>query len=228
MQSQVKKTTHHFCSRGCMGKWRTKNWVGVNNPNYMGKAITRICKQCGEKFKIWRTELDRGRGTFCSKGCQGEWQRKYWRGKNHPSYRGGPLTRYCKYCGEGFQVIPFEANRGRGKFCSKECHYNWRVKTGAMLGEKGPNWRGGRAKNHYGGQWDLQRMRALKRDRYQCQICGRKNDLIVHHKEPVKKLDDWHEVNRLENLVTLCRSCHTRLEAGHLKFPALTSPSHVA
>jgi 5-methylcytosine-specific restriction endonuclease McrA len=44
----------------------------------------------------------------------------------------------------------------------------------------------------------------LKRDGWRCQICGRMEDLQVHHIQKRSKLGDDAE----ENLITLCATCH--------------------
>jgi len=77
--------------------------------------------------------------------------------------------------------------------------------------------------NQYGPNWRFQRDLARNRDQYRCQVCGtaesgRAHD--VHHKIPFRKFQDeggmidFAAANRLENLVTLCPSCHHRAEAG--------------
>ena len=74
--------------------------------------------------------------------------------------------------------------------------------------------------NEYGPDWSKIRERVRARDGYKCQVCGtpettRQHD--VHHKMPFRsfirdgKLD--HELaNRLENLTTLCPTCHHKVE----------------
>mgnify|MGYP006273224951 FL=1 len=73
----------------------------------------------------------------------------------------------------------------------------------------------------YGPNWETQRRKALDRDDHECQHCGLTNDehlaqwdhgLHVHHRTKRRKFDDYREANRLENLVSLCRSCHLEIE----------------
>jgi 5-methylcytosine-specific restriction endonuclease McrA len=63
----------------------------------------------------------------------------------------------------------------------------------------------------FGGNRD----RALTRDGRRCQGCGGVKDLLVHHRQP--------GLDFLRLLITLCRSCHTRIHRTYrpqFGFPA--------
>ena len=77
--------------------------------------------------------------------------------------------------------------------------------------------------NDYGPDWPQIRDRVRARDGYQCQACGapesdpssgfraaRQHD--VHHKTPFRSFVSAEQANRLENLTTLCRTCHQKVE----------------
>jgi DEAD/DEAH box helicase domain-containing protein len=91
--------------------------------------------------------------------------------------------------------------------------------------------------NNYGPEWPRIRDRVRARDDYRCQVCGaaeagREHD--VHHKVPFRQFlhsrnsetpgipvlsqENLHSAmeraNRLDNLVTLCRTCHRNAEAN--------------
>jgi len=100
---------------------------------------------------------------------------------------------------------------------------DWKI---AAEGEENPSWKGGH-QHGYGYNWEAQRAKARKRDGYQCRRCGMtqaehieetKLRLHVHHierKESFVNEDgefDPDEANCLDNLITLCASCHYRLE----------------
>jgi 5-methylcytosine-specific restriction endonuclease McrA len=58
------------------------------------------------------------------------------------------------------------------------------------------------------GAWKQQRAAAIDRDGCRCQICRTSEGLTVHHKVP------WY-ISRddgLDNLITLCRTCHDGIE----------------
>lgn len=69
--------------------------------------------------------------------------------------------------------------------------------------------------NDYGAEWQKTRLAVRKRDQFKCQVCGaeetnREHD--VHHKVPFRAFTSAAEANRLENLITLCRTCHQKVE----------------
>lgn len=70
-------------------------------------------------------------------------------------------------------------------------------------------------------RWQRVRRRALVRDLYQCQKCGYRQNLEVHH---VQRVADYPELAfDVDNLLTLCRTCHTEetnRELGHTPDPA--------
>lgn len=88
--------------------------------------------------------------------------------------------------------------------------------------------------NDYGPDWKSIREQVRKRDEYKCQVCGTpegpstadldvsylsprlraKRQHEVHHKVPFRAFTSREEANRLENLITLCPSCHKQVEAN--------------
>lgn len=73
----------------------------------------------------------------------------------------------------------------------------------------------------YGPLWQEQRQKALERDNFECQFCGREdgeNDvgLHVHHQIPYRAFDDDEKAHDLDNLITVCSRCHGRIESGKL------------
>lgn len=89
--------------------------------------------------------------------------------------------------------------------------------------------------NDYGPNWQEQRQQALERDGYRCRTCGAEEDpLHVHHVRPFREYEyvpgrnrNYLQANRLENLVTLCPSCHRRAEEGQRTRSALGGLAYV-
>ena len=71
------------------------------------------------------------------------------------------------------------------------------------------------APNDYGTDWDAIRERVRARDQYRCTGCGAREENRahdVHHKIPFRAFASRADANRLENLTTLCHTCHRRAE----------------
>lgn len=70
--------------------------------------------------------------------------------------------------------------------------------------------------NDYGDNWEEIRQQVLKRDAYRCSLCGKTGSpalqLHVHHKKPFRSFSDPAAANDPSNLVTLCETCHQRVE----------------
>ncbi|MCZ7542287.1 MAG: DUF1998 domain-containing protein [Anaerolineae bacterium] len=93
--------------------------------------------------------------------------------------------------------------------------------------------------NDYGPNWPQQRDAARARDGYRCQRCGlseaeagRQHD--VHHLRPFREFGyvrdvnaHYKEANRLDNLTTLCRSCHRAVEDAQRTRSALSGLGNV-
>lgn len=86
--------------------------------------------------------------------------------------------------------------------------------------------------NDYGPNWQAQRKLVLERDGYRCRTCGASGDEIllhVHHIRPFREYgyvpgenENYRIANQLDNLVTLCPSCHRRAESGQQTRSALS------
>jgi len=94
------------------------------------------------------------------------------------------------------------------------------------------------AQGDRGPNWEQQRNGARARDSYRCRHCGaperpdRAHD--VHHIAPFRtfgyvrgKNDHFLDANRLENLVTLCSSCHRRVEVDLMVRGTLSGLAYV-
>lgn len=111
---------------------------------------------------------------------------------------------------------------------SSDTIYHWMDRHGIerrerkdRTGDLAPNWKGGFASD-YGSNWKRMRDRVRKRDNHTCQDCGHEwvqgeTRLDVHHITPIKKFDQPEKANTLENLITLCRTCHNKWEGIPLR-----------
>ena len=91
--------------------------------------------------------------------------------------------------------------------------------------------------NDYGPNWPQQRQLALERDNRRCRTCGARAEeflLHVHHIRPFREYgyvpgqnDNYRQANQLDNLITLCPSCHRRAETGQQTRSALSGLGYV-
>jgi len=123
----------------------------------------------------------------------------------------------CEECGTSFVV---NVNEYEGRFCSNDCRLEWLGRwSEEQTGESHPNWKPGTCERR-GDNWEEQRLKAILRDQARCQNCRKPAhvlprgyvDLCVHHIVRYGDFDSYEEANRVDNLVTLCRSCHCKVE----------------
>lgn len=79
---------------------------------------------------------------------------------------------------------------------------------GRMVGDKNPNWQGGKSFEPYAIDWTNTLKRSIReRDFYTCQICKEpQGDIAL----PVHHIDYNKKNNNPNNLITLCKSCHSK------------------
>jgi len=110
-----------------------------------------------------------------------------------------------------------------GNFKNKKHTTETREKiSNSKKGQKSWNYIDGRSKNcspaRYGDDWFKIRMLIYRRDNFTCQECTLKMSketgaFHVHHLQPFLESFD----NSLSNLITLCPSCHRKIEAKIIK-----------
>ena len=111
---------------------------------------------------------------------------------------GVTIYRLCPKCGD--KVDPATEGRWRRGPC-RRCERN-RFRARRAAGEPGVLIRST-------ARWQRTRAAALARDGRRCTACGSSGRLDVHHVTPTA---DGGEPFDLRNLVTLCPSCHHKLE----------------
>jgi len=66
---------------------------------------------------------------------------------------------------------------------------------------------------YYGPNWDQIRQQIIENDGKQCVICLSDENLVVHHRKPIRQFESHKEANKESNLATLCKRCHRRIES---------------
>lgn len=104
----------------------------------------------------------------------------------------------CLVCGNEFELR--QQHRGQ-KYCSEKCS----KKAERLFGSKSETDLEYKNQIRFNGK----KYEVLKRDDYECQICGNKSNLIIHHKDHSGQSNNPN--NDVDNLITLCRKCHINI-----------------
>jgi hypothetical protein len=118
------------------------------------------------------------------------------------------VNRICLECDKEFKVRKDQVDRGRGKYCSRECYTKAQT-----IYELSPD---RRLMNHLRNidEYKKWHMDCLKRDYFRCQECFTKNNLEVHHiksftKLVVEFLQTYSQFSPIEDKETLLRLATT-------------------
>jgi hypothetical protein len=135
---------------------------------------------------------------------------KGWFKKGHTPV-GGLNTRFQKgnIPAGGFDTRFKKGHDHQGREFTEETR---RKMSESKRGEKNHLWRGGVSQCYKlhttERKWKKQSARVFKRDNYQCQLCGSNKKLNAHHVIPWRVEHN----DKMSNLITLCDSCHRRIE----------------
>lgn len=120
---------------------------------------------------------------FCNQNCQREYESTRW------------IHRRCQECGKIFKVLASSINKSNatGHYCSRFCYDRAQHLEGA--------------KNYKDG------FERVKREHFSgvqfCAICGTTKRIHIHHIVPFRLTHD----NSVDNLIPLCASHHSKVEA---------------
>jgi len=160
------------------------------------------CKQCGKLKEVYFSDVQRGKGRFCSMKCWNKYKRIL------------PKNIKCGWCGKEFENKYSQRNK---KYCCKKCY------SESMKGKPIPpnvQNKNGRKKrsalprrSKHGNAFDIDWRNAVyKRDNYTCQWCGQKGGrLNADHIKPYAAYPHLRHV--LSNGRTLCVECHKKTDS---------------
>ncbi len=194
-----RKDTARYCSRKCLNNSK----IGITKTFF--KKVK--CLSCAEFFKVSINNKDQSTRKYCSLKC--------YRQKRSSGYYQN--HRKCIYCGNLYYK-----GRQKAKFCSRRCFHKWSVgkltvwnkslkgihlspKSEFRPGEKHIFWQGGISKEPYPFEFTDDLKLYIKHIYLcRCQMCETSKDLMVHH-------IDYDKKNiYLNNLIPLCRRCHSK------------------
>lgn len=204
---------------------------------YVAENAEKKCAYCGDRFTRLASSFDEAADNyFCSNECKDRHHEEHDGGESHPLH--DRVTVECSWCGDKLSRKPSVVNEKENFFCNRgDCYSQWC--SDERTGENHPRWKGGRVP-YYGPNWRQKRREVRERDDYKCRRCGKTETeskeetdktVEVHHREksvrefydeleidPEEVEDwantslDWDRINALDNLVTLCSSCHQKIE----------------
>lgn len=158
--------------------------------------MIKICEECGKEFE------GKSFSKYCDPICR---DNKNKRTKNVSKSKKRAIAweqmehkKICPICNSEFEIT--QQHRGK-KYCSDKC----RRKAERVFGTKTDVDLKYKDEIRFSGN----REKALQRDKYECQMCNNKTQLVVHHKDCSGQSDNPN--NELDNLITLCRKCHINL-----------------
>ncbi|KKR10229.1 MAG: hypothetical protein UT38_C0014G0003 [Microgenomates group bacterium GW2011_GWA2_39_19] len=140
MPCLVRKT--NYCSLDCY-------WTGTNRSEY------KVCKRCGQEFRVSQVLIKKGYGFYCSKECWfGLFENarkklicrqcgkafivtkavfkkgpKYCSKTCKDDFNRDHVTKICRNCKKEFKLPRSDVNRGRGSFCTWECYKHFDGET---------------------------------------------------------------------------------------------------
>lgn len=183
----------------CFLKDEIDLWL-IDNKKERGESVIVECANCKKGFLIHNYRVGKSGKNYCSREC-----------------RKTAKIIQCDWCNKDIKRVPAQIEKHN--FCSRSCMGKYQTKN--YSGENSKHWLGD-YKKYYGVNWKHQRNLARARDQYKCQVCGveetnKQHD--VHHKKAfaVFGIENYKEANDLSNLVTLCNSCHSKIEPKRVK-----------
>lgn len=213
-KKRANKQDNFFCSHECFGEHLSMQ-SGEDHPNHTPRLVID-CEWCGDAVERTPSEVEGCNNIFCSHDCVAEYQSEYRTGDWSHLWEGGKwwVETVCENCGVEIEVSRWRFEQHEKNFCDHQCLGDYRAE-----GEVDRRYK-------YGELWDERREQRLDTDDYECKVCGIESDehvekygmsLNVHHRTRYRSFEDEEEAHRLSNLVTLCCSCHRKVEAGKVE-----------
>lgn len=209
-----------------------------------GIKYTLKCLVCEKEIIKYKFAIKSGHGKYCSKPCynkgcklgisvrKGGFKHSRSKGLKYNVVNSLKTGRYkeCERegCNNTFYVTPSKEETGKGKYCCRRCFEI--AHSEKMSGKKNPAYKNGSTfdkRSWRGSDWDRVRKTVYERDKWECQVCHTKCT-GVREKNSGKTLVQCHHIenytgnevdNSIDNLITLCASCHTKIHQSK-------NPSH--
>jgi hypothetical protein len=198
---------HENCNREFDSEHGMKIHFGRKHKNI--RTTTVICDYCGEETKQYSKNEQRNSNNFCDNECYGKWRSGKFKGENSPRYNRVLVE--CENCDNNLSVQKNEFDRTNNHFCDKDCYSSWRKCETS------------KENLDYGKNWDKISSKVRERDGkcVKCKISNNKCvdkygcQLHVHHITPLREFSNIEKANNMQNLVSLCPTCHMKVESNN-------------
>ena len=195
-----------YCSESCRKSSWSESRSGEDSATYK-EPVELTCDECGDAYE---RKPSASQSRFCSWECYSSWRagKSFWDDN-------GTVVETCEWCDSQFERY---RSHGSGRFCSPECQHKWMA---TRTGSDHPLYIGGvdyyravrRGLSETG--WHTQRKHHLGKE---CELCGDSDvSLSLHHIVPVLS----GGTNDGYNYMTLCRGCHSTVEAHTRDLPGM-------
>jgi len=204
-----------FACPTCDGTFDSLNGRNVHHYQKHGESLaweTYTCYTCDEEFERRKCEVKDVEKPVCSFECRKKVISEAHTGERNHKYKDSIVN--CSECGAEIEVQPVKLETQEHYYCDQSCYGEWLSKHnyGEAHHQHKPDKKN---KRLYGTKkWKVVAAKVIERDGSECQYCFAEDDLLVHHIHPV---NDGGAKYDMDNLVTLCRSCHMTWEGLWLR-----------
>lgn len=187
-----------YCSKQCVS-------------NATRDRTKRICPICG---KVFHRSLS-SKAKTCSADCGYKLLSRNNTGEKHWNWQGKRRTYHCEICGKEIVSI-LHPRTGWKRFCSRKC--KGIAHAPLVEREKSGRWEGGKSFEPYPTGFNPSIKREIrKRDNYTCQLCEIPESKLAEHLS-IHHVDYNKDNLSLDNLISLCRSCNSKVNHNRDKW----------
>lgn len=193
------QATNHYCSDEC------RNLKGVYKKGKCEKCGTKVTRSVGKRL-------------FCSRLCYNSWRKENGHILHPPSQQGTIASKETRQKRSEKAFAAYRTGQRVAPMLGKQHSKEWYVKMAPSFkkmsierrGKGNPSWKDEKVNDRYPETWTLPLRREIRaRDCDTCQVCStepeKEYNLCVHH------IDYSKENNAPQNLICLCRLCHSRV-----------------
>ena len=197
---------------------RNKDWIGKNNPNYNHKWNDELKKKASgivkEQFKkgriVWNKNL--------TKEDEREFNNTKFFRENNPAKRKDVKLKISNanrgHLLGDLNPAKKEENRYKITLGLKKAYKEGRKIIPSL--ERNSMWKGGLSFEPYTTDWTNQLRNSIRnRDNPTCQVCGKS---LINKKLDVHHIDYNKKNCNPDNLITLCKNCHSKTNQNRGKW----------